>query len=291
MVQRGGGVRPSGLSRQVAGVRKRPTPYVEGFRPSRALGQNFVVDPNTLSRIARLASVGEGDRVVEVGAGTGGLTRALSETGAEVVALEKDRRLIGALNALASSLGSAFRVSVVEADAMDCDWDALLGADPGWVLVGNLPYNIATPLVVSVLEGVPQVGRLFVMVQKEVAHRLAASPGDPSYGAVSVKVAYWAHARVAGSVSRSVFRPRPSVESALVSITRRETVAVPQSVAGYASICRLVEAAFSQRRKMLRSSLAGFVDYEAFERAGIAPQRRPEDLSVEEWGRLAGWLA
>ena len=137
--------------------------------PSRALGQNFVVDPNTVRRVARLAGVGPGDRVVEVGAGLGSLTLALAETGAEVTAIERDRALLGALREVLAERAPERNVKVVEADAMHLDWDGLLGVEGPWVLVANLPYNIATPLVADLLDGVPQVERMLVMVQREVA--------------------------------------------------------------------------------------------------------------------------
>jgi 16S rRNA (adenine1518-N6/adenine1519-N6)-dimethyltransferase len=250
-----------------------------GRSPSRALGQNFVVDPNTVRRIARLADVGPGDRVVEIGAGLGSLTLALVETGADVTAIEVDRHLTPLLRETVEPHG----VTVVEADAMRLDWHAVLGAGP-WVLVANLPYNVATPLVADVLDDVPEVTRMLVMVQQEVAERLAAGVGDEGYGAVSVKVAYWATARLAGSVPRSVFLPRPNVDSALVDIRRR---AEPATDAPTERLFQLVRAGFGQRRKMLRRSLDGLVDAQAFACAGVRPEARAEELDVLAWGRLA----
>ncbi len=201
-----------------------------GVHPSRALGQNFVADPNTVRRIARLAEVGAGDRVVEIGAGLGSLTLALAETGARVTAVEVDRHLVPILRETVGPAG----VAVVEGDAMTLDWDTLLGTAPGrWTLVANLPYNIATPLVADLLDGVPAIGRMLVMVQREVGERLAAAAGSDPYGAVSVKVAYWATARVVGRVPATVFIPRPAVESVLVLIARRDRPAVdPAAVPG-----------------------------------------------------------
>src|SRR5205085_10488250 len=169
-----------------------------GLRPSRARGQNFVADPNTVRRIARLADVGPGDRVIEIGAGLGSLTLALAETGAAVTAVEVDRGLVPLLRSLVEPAG----VTVIEADAMRLDWSALLGDGP-WVLVANLPYNVATPLVADLLDGVPAITRMLVMVQREVGERLAATAGADAYGAVSVKVAYWATAAVVGRVPAS----------------------------------------------------------------------------------------
>lgn len=250
-----------------------------GRTPSRALGQNFVVDPNTVRRIARLANVGPGDRVIEIGAGLGSLTLALAETGAEVTALEIDRFLVPLLRETVEVEG----VTVVEADAMSVDWTALLGDGP-WVLVANLPYNVATPLVADLLDQVPAVHRLLVMVQREVAERLAADVGDEGYGAVSVKVSYWAEARVVGSVPRTVFLPPPNVDSALVAIERRVH---PATDAPAERLFELVRAGFGQRRKMLRRSLNAVIEPNAFECAGVRPDARAEELDVLAWGRLA----
>ncbi len=259
-----------------------------GLRPSRALGQNFVVDPNTVRRIVRLAGVTDGAAVVEVGAGLGSLTLALAEAGARVVAVEVDRGLVPILRQLVADQP----VTVVEADALQIDWAELLGPADGngrWSLVANLPYNIATPLVVQVLEQAPQVGSLLVMVQREVGERLAARPGQAAYGAVSVVVDYWAEASVVGRVPPTVFVPRPNVESALVRIDRRPSPAVPVTTATYDRLRQVVRAGFAQRRKMLRRSLAGVVPVAAFAAAGVAPEARAEELDVEQWGRLAGW--
>lgn len=252
-----------------------------GLRPSRALGQNFVADPNTVRRIARLAGVGAGDRVVEIGAGLGSLTLALAETGATVTAIELDRYVVPVLRSVAEPAG----VTVVEADAMRLDWGALLGPDAaGWVLVANLPYNVATPLVADLLDGVPAIERMLVMVQREVGERLAAKVGDEAYGAVSVKVAYWAEAKLVGKVPPSVFVPQPKVDSALVAITRRPAPAVD---APYDRLFALVRAGFATRRKMLRGALAGLADAATFAAAGVRPEARAEELAIEDWGRLA----
>jgi 16S rRNA (adenine1518-N6/adenine1519-N6)-dimethyltransferase len=253
-----------------------------GLSPRRAFGQNFVVDPNTVRRIARLAAVGPGDHVVEIGAGLGALTRALADTGADVTAVEIDRGLVEVLRAEVAPLG----VRIVEGDARRLDWPAVLAAADEWVLVANLPYNVATPLVADILDCVPAITRLLVMVQREVAERLAAAPGTPAYGAVSVKVAYWATAELVGRVPATVFLPRPKVESALVSIVRRPSPAVGDDVDA-ARLFALVRAGFAQRRKMLRRSLASLVPASAFATAGIRPEARAEELGVEEWGRLA----
>lgn len=253
-----------------------------GLRPSRALGQNFVVDPNTVRRIATLAAVGPGDRVVEIGAGLGSLTLALAETGASVTAVELDRRLVPVLRSVVEPAG----VPVVEGDALSLDWPALLG-DDAWVLVANLPYNVATPLVLDLLDAVPQIARMLVMVQREVGERLAADVGDPAYGAASVKVAYWATARIVARVPPTVFVPRPKVDSALVDIRRRAAPAVDPEAVDATWLFEVVRTGFGQRRKMLRRSLAGVADAEAFACAGVRPEARAEELDVEAWGRLA----
>ena len=256
--------------------------------PSRALGQNFVVDPNTVRRIARLAGVGPGDRVLEVGAGLGSLTLALAETGAAVTAIERDRRLVPLLHEVLDEKAPAAPVKVVEADAMHFDWAALLVPPQGWVLVANLPYNVATPLVADFLDYVPAVDRMLVMVQHEVARRLVAHPGNPLYGAVSVKVTYWAEAALVGTVPSSVFVPRPKVGSALVSLRRRPVPAVDPLVVAPGDLFNVVKTGFAQRRKMLRRSLAGLdVPAAVFVEAGIDSQSWAEQLSITQWGRLA----
>ena len=256
-----------------------------GLRPSRALGQNFVADPNTVRRIARFAGLAPGTRVLEIGAGLGSLTLALAETGARVVAVEADRRLVPVLRSVVEPVG----VEVVEGDALTLDLAALLEARGGgrWSLVANLPYNVATPLVLRTLVEVPAVSDLLVMVQREVGERLAAGVGDPAYGAVSVRVAYFARAEPAGRVPASVFVPRPRVESVLVRLTRRDAPAVDPALVPYERLDAVVRAGFAHRRKMLRRSLAGVVEPEAFAAAGVRPDARAEELDVAAWGRLA----
>ena len=263
-----------------------------GLRPSRALGQNFVVDPNTVRRIARLAGVGPGDRVVEVGAGLGSLTLALAETGAEVTAIEIDRHLLPLLREVAEPAG----VRVVSGDALTLDWAGLLGSGAEgsvgrpWHLVANLPYNVATPLVCDLLDGVPLISDLLVMVQREVGERLAAGPGRAAYGAVSVKVRYWGTARVVGKVPASVFVPRPNVESSLVRIVRHPGgPAVDPTLVGPDRLFRVVRAGFAHRRKMLRGTLAGVVDPAAFAAAQVPETARAEELDIAAWGRLASF--
>jgi 16S rRNA (adenine1518-N6/adenine1519-N6)-dimethyltransferase len=249
-----------------------------GLAPRRDLGQNFVADPNTVRRIAALAGVGPGDRVVEIGAGLGSLTLALADTGAAVTAVEVDAGIVPVLRDVVAECAD---VTVVEADAMRADWHSLLAGGERWTLVANLPYNVATPLVCDLLDGVPAIEAMLVMVQREVGERLAAPPGNKQYGAVSVKVAYWATARIVGHVPASVFVPRPNVESALVRIERRHPPAVDRE-----AMFALVRTAFGQRRKMLRRSLAGSLDPAAFAAAGVSPEARPEQLAIDDWVRL-----
>ena len=254
------------------------------IRPSKALGQNFVADGNTVERIARLAELQPGSTVIEVGAGLGSLTLSLAAVGAHVIAIEIDRRLAGALKQVVAGLD----VDVVEADALRLDWAELLTGLPSRIaLVANLPYSVATPLVVRVLEEAPAIGRLLVMVQREVGERWVARPGDAAYGAVSVKIAYWATASVVGRVPATVFVPTPKVESVLVSIRRRPEPAIDPAVVPYTRFEAVVRAGFAHRRKMLRRSLAGTVEPDAFEAAGVAPSARAEELGVAAWGELA----
>jgi 16S rRNA (adenine1518-N6/adenine1519-N6)-dimethyltransferase len=251
-------------------------------RPRQSLGQNFVADPNTVRRIVRLAGVAEGDPVVEIGAGLGSLTIALAEAGARVVAVEIDGDLVPLLRECVEPLG----VRVVHADAMTIDWNVALdewGFDRA-ALVANLPYNVATPLVCDLLDGVPRLDRMLVMVQREVAERLVASPGGSAYGIPSVKVAYWAEARIAGHVPATVFVPQPKVESSLVEIVRRPS---PATEADAKLLFTLVRAGFGQRRKMLRRALGALVTAAQFEAAGVPPESRAEQLSVQQWGALA----
>lgn len=253
-----------------------------GLKPSRALGQNFVVDPNTVRRIARLADVGPDDFVLEIGPGLGSLTLALVETGATVEAIEIDRYLLEPLRSVVEPHG----VVVHHADALTADYEAILHGRSA-IVVANLPYNVATPLVLHLLETVPSITRMLVMVQKEVGERFAADAGDEAFGAVSLRVQYFATANVVGKVSPSVFVPKPNVDSALVSITRRASVRIDPSQVSESALFEVVRMAFAQRRKMLRKSLQPWVTEGVFERAAVAETRRPEELTLEEFARLA----
>ena len=252
-----------------------------GLRPSKALGQNFLTDENTARRIVRLAEVEPGDHVVEVGPGVGSLTVQLAAAGARILAVELDKRLAPVVAEVVPS------AEVVQADAMDADWGALLAGANRWVMVSNLPYNVATPVVVRALETAPMIDRFLVMVQREVGERLASGVGDAQYGAVSVKIAYYADARVVGLVPPTVFMPRPNVDSALVRLVRRPP---PVVVADPEWLFQLVRAGFATRRKTLRNALAtvlGDHTVPALEAAGIDPRARAETLGLPEWAALA----
>ncbi|MDW4571292.1 16S rRNA (adenine(1518)-N(6)/adenine(1519)-N(6))-dimethyltransferase RsmA [Microbacterium sp. M3] len=260
--------------------------------PTKKLGQNFVVDANTVRKIVSVAEVRPGDRVVEVGPGLGSLTLAILEAGATVTAVEIDHRLAERLPATAAAHGVADgALTVVDADALRV---TELPGDPA-VLVANLPYNVSVPVLLHFLETFPGLDRGVVMVQAEVGERLAAPPGSKVYGAPSVKAAWYGPWRLAGTVSRQVFWPVPNVDSVLVGFRRdveprgddelrRRTFAI-------------VDAAFQQRRKMLRQALSQVLGGSSaaasalLERAGVAPTARGEDLGIDDYVRIAETVA
>lgn len=256
-----------------------------GIRPSRALGQNFLIDGNTVRKILRVAEVGPVDQVVEVGAGLGTLTVGLAQTARRVIAIEIDRAIVPALREVVAPFPN---VELVAGDALGIDYGALLR--PGrFRFVANLPYNIATPLLARLLSEVPQIEDFVVMIQREVGERLVASPGSRTYGAVSVLVAYHCGARLLGRVPPAVFWPPPRVESVIVRLLRRPPpVAVPAG-----ALMGVVRAAFSQRRKTLRNALASALDRppDAIEavlrRAGVDPRARAEELSLQRFASIA----
>ncbi len=252
-----------------------------GLAPRRAFGQNFVVDANTVRKIARLADVRAGDFVLEIGAGLGSLTLALAETGAQIVAVEIDNGLVEVLRESTASLPN---VEIIHGDAMQLDWQPLLSKSKHWHVVANLPYNLATPIVADILDGLSQVDHLLVMVQSEVADRLVAQVGSDAYGAVSVKINYWAKSKIVGAVSASVFFPQPRVESALVDIRRRNEPGVTDVEAS--ELFALVRTGFAKRRKMLRGALINVALPADFESAGVNPESRAEELDLAAWGRL-----
>jgi len=266
-----------------------------GLHPKRSLGQNFLVDPNTARRVVALADLPAEAPVLEIGPGLGSLTLALLDAGHDVVALELDERLAAVLRTVVADAGAADggagerRVRVEHGDAMTVDLAALLTPEPSpRACVSNLPYNVAVPVVVRLLEEADAVERILVMVQREVGERLAAGPGDAQYGAVSVKVAYFAEAHVVGLVPPTVFVPKPKVDSALVRLRRR--AAPPVSVPSADGLFALVRAGFAQRRKMLRRSLVpllGDATPDVLEAAGVAPTARAETLGLDDWAAVA----
>ena len=254
--------------------------------PRRSLGQNFVTDPNTVRRIARLAGAGPADHVLEIGAGLGSLTLALAETGASVRAVEVDSGLAAALRTVLAEAG-ALSVEVVEGDASRLDFGEVLQGSDRWMLVANLPYNIATPLILDLLRDVGAIDTMVVMVQREMGERLAAPPGSRARGIPSVLVERRGTARVVARVPASVFRPQPKVESVVVRIERHADCEAPCPPEAEARFELLVRTGFGQRRKMLRRSLAGIAAPESFAAAGVDPSSRPEALTVDQWISLA----
>lgn len=253
-----------------------------GLSASKSLGQNFILDRQLLTRIAAVPGSLKDKTVYEVGPGPGGLTAALLEAGANVAAVERDRRCIPALRDLQAQFQD--RLTIVEADALSVDETALVGRDAH--VVANLPYNIATPLLIKWLSGdwPPWWRSLTLMFQKEVAERIVASPGSEAFGRLSVAAQWRGCARIAMTVNRSAFVPPPKVTSAVVHI---EPLSAPGGVS-----CSLIEqvtaAAFGQRRKMLRSSLKALPGaLDALDKLGIDPRRRAETLSVDEYVEIA----
>jgi 16S rRNA (adenine1518-N6/adenine1519-N6)-dimethyltransferase len=253
-----------------------------GISPSRALGQNFLMDPNTARRIAGASGAGEGDHVLEIGPGLGSLTLALAEQGAAVTAVELDRHLVPVLRDVVADVASTVRI--VHADALEVDLADLVPAGARCRLAANLPYNVGTTILLRVLEEVPAVTGGVVLVQREVAERLAAGAGDDAYGIPSVKASWWVDARVGGRVPAAVFHPRPRVDSAFITFERHEP---PGDDELRRRVFALVDAGFGQRRKMLRRSLADHVEAGSLERARIDPTRRAEELHLDDWVRLA----
>ena len=238
-------------------------------------------------RIAAHAEIGPGDRVVEIGAGLGSLTVPLAEAGADVLAIEFDRALLPALHEVVDELAG---VRVMAADAMEMDWAAILGADR-WTMVGNLPFNIATPLVMDLLESAPRIERFVIVVQREVGERWVAGPGEDAYGAASVRVAYRADAEILRRVPASVFWPRPSVESAVVGLVPHP----PRVAVAREALFAVIEAGFAQRRKTMRSALRRLGQTTGgaerlLARCGLPADVRAEALSLEQLAAVAGAL-
>jgi 16S rRNA (adenine1518-N6/adenine1519-N6)-dimethyltransferase len=268
-----------------------------GVRPSKRWGQNFVVDAGTVRRVVRTAGVEPGSHVLEVGPGLGSLSLALLEAGVKVTAVEIDPDLASALPETVRDRAPdvADRLAVLTLDAMTVVPDDVRAAWGGeaesgpTAMVANLPYNVAVPVILHVLEAFPGIGRVLVMVQAEVADRIVAAPGSRVYGIPSAKIAWFASARPAGRVSRAAFWPVPRVDSALVLLDRWKP---PDTAANREEVFRVVDAAFSQRRKGLRSALAGLAGTPAeaegaLAAAGIGPLARGETLGISEFASLA----
>jgi 16S rRNA (adenine1518-N6/adenine1519-N6)-dimethyltransferase len=269
-----------------ADVRRLATEF--GVRPTKQLGQNFVIDPNTIRRIVAAARLRPDDVVVEVGPGLGSLTLGLLDAAARVVAVEVDPVLAAALPGTVAERAPerAAAFALVQADALRIE--ELPGPAPT-ALVANLPYNVGVPVLLHMLERFPSLRSALIMVQSEVADRLAAEPGGRVYGVPSVKARWYAEVRRAGSVGRHVFWPAPHVESGLVALERREP---PTTAVGRREVFAVVDAAFAQRRKTLRAALAGWAGSapraeELLRRAGVDPGARGEALGVAEYAAIA----
>jgi 16S rRNA (adenine1518-N6/adenine1519-N6)-dimethyltransferase len=263
-----------------------------GIHPTKSLGQNFVIDANTVRRIVRVAGLSVEDVVVEVGPGLGSLTLALLPAASRVVAVEIDPTLASRLpQTVDERLPSyADRLEVVTADALGV---ASLPGLPPTALVANLPYNVSVPVLLHLLDRFPTIRQGLVMVQSEVADRLAAPPGSRTYGVPSVKAAWWASVQRSGAVSRQVFWPAPNVDSALVTLIRRDP---PATTATREQVFRVVDAAFAQRRKTMRAALAQWAGSPAaaeavLRGAGVDPASRGEQLEVTDFARIAAAAA
>ncbi|WP_435604302.1 16S rRNA (adenine(1518)-N(6)/adenine(1519)-N(6))-dimethyltransferase RsmA [Streptomyces sp. bgisy130] len=260
-----------------------------GVRPTKQRGQNFVIDANTVRRIVRTAEVRPDDVVVEIGPGLGSLTLGLLEAADRVTAIEIDEVLAAALPSTVEARlpGRADRFALVHRDAMHVT--ELPGPAPT-ALVANLPYNVAVPVLLHMLATFPTIDRTLVMVQSEVADRLAARPGNKVYGVPSVKANWYAEVKRAGAIGRNVFWPAPNVDSGLVSLVRRTEPI--ETTASRDEVFAVVDAAFAQRRKTLRAALSGWAGSAAAAEAalvaaGVSPQARGESLTVEEFARIA----
>lgn len=269
--------------------------------PTKKLGQNFVIDPNTVRKIVRLGAVEAGDRVIEVGPGLGSLTLGILEAGASVTAIEIDHRLAAELPATVRAMqpAASARFGVVRSDALEVTAAQLAeaapeGDGPGAAapvrLVANLPYNVSVPILMHLLELVPELASGLVMVQAEVGYRIAATPGSKEYGSPSAKAAWYGDWRIAGTVSRRIFWPVPGVDSVLVGYERRSD---PRGTEEERALTfDLVNAAFAQRRKMLRQALQpvlGGIDRTVamLEAAGVAPTARAEQLGIDAYLEVA----
>jgi 16S rRNA (adenine1518-N6/adenine1519-N6)-dimethyltransferase len=254
--------------------------------PTKKLGQNFVTDPNTIRRIVAAAKLDGTETVVEIGPGLGSLTLGLIEVAERVISVEIDPKMAAEIEATVAKRAPGANFSLVSADAMKV---TDLGANPD-ALVANLPYNISVPVLLHFLERFPSIHKGLVLVQAEVAHRLAAKPGSKVYGVPSLKLAWYAHARLAGDVGRNIFWPAPNVDSALVFFEKRAEPIGDETLRK--QVFEAVDAAFGQRRKTLRQALAAWAGSpaqaeEILVAADIDPQRRGEQLDIDDFVRIA----
>lgn len=252
-----------------------------GLRPTKKLGQNFVIDPNTIKKIVSQANLRSDDLVVEIGPGLGSLTIGLLEAVDQVIAVEIDNRLAQLLSQTVEKYAPGKRLRVVRADALRV---TELPGQPT-ALVANLPYNISVPVLIHFLETFPSIEKVLVMVQAEVAERLAAKPGGKEYGSPSAKLAWYGKAKLAGSIGRNVFWPAPQVDSALVYFERTRSERNPE-------VFKVIDAAFGMRRKTLRQALSNWAGNpqqaeEILRRAGIDPSARGEQLAIDDFVRVA----
>jgi 16S rRNA (adenine1518-N6/adenine1519-N6)-dimethyltransferase len=255
------------------------------LRPTKKLGQNFVIDPNTIRKIVAAAQLSSTDKVVEIGPGLGSLTLGLLEKVDQLIAIEFDQKLAGRLGETLKQKAPDKSCQIVHADAMNV---TELDFEPD-ALVANLPYNISVPVILHFLESFPSISKVLVLVQAEVAARLVAGPGSKTYGSPSAKVAWYGKATSAGVVSRSIFWPVPNVDSALVYFEKRSA---PLATSLRPEVFRVIDGAFAQRRKTLRQALsawAGSPDQaeQILVKAGVSPQARGEDLSIDEFIEVA----
>jgi 16S rRNA (adenine1518-N6/adenine1519-N6)-dimethyltransferase len=255
------------------------------LRPTKKLGQNFVIDPNTIRKIVAAAQLSSTDKVVEIGPGLGSLTLGLLEKVDQLIAIEFDLKLAGRLGETLKQKAPEKSCQIVQADAMNV---TELDVEPD-ALVANLPYNISVPVILHFLESFPSISKVLVLVQAEVAARLVAGPGSKTYGSPSAKLAWYGKATSAGVVSRSIFWPVPNVDSALVYFEKRST---PLPTSLRPEVFRVIDGAFAQRRKTLRQALsawAGSPDQaeQILVKAGVSPQARGEDLSIDEFIEVA----
>ncbi len=254
------------------------------IHPKKSLGQNFVVEPNTIRQIIKLADLDPEDFVLEVGSGLGSLTLALLESCKHVTAIEVDDVLVNILKETTGNQAEN-KLRIIHADVMELDLQQVLEQkNSQWNLVANLPYNIAVPVICDFLESTSLISKMTVMVQREVAERMVAKVGEKAYGLPSVKIEYFAEAKIIADIPPTVFLPKPRVESSIVQIVRRKNPMISEN---YEVLFSLIKSAFRHRRKMLRSSLKGILSTDDFDLTGIDPTNRAENLTLKEWELLA----